>query len=78
MYIKSHKVHEKQKYLGELHHDCEYWKHRFGTIKTIWAGTKEHALTNYTSRYHILDHLFDNDDDTDTSGEDDDKDEDTD
>ena len=62
LYIKSHKVHEKQKYLGELHHDCEYWKHRFGTIKTIWAGTKEHALTNYTSRHHILDHLFDNDD----------------
>ena len=61
LYIKSHKVHEKQKYLGELHHDCEYWKHRFGTIKTIWAGTKEHALTNYTSRHHILDHLFDND-----------------
>ena len=57
LYVKSHKVHEKQKHLGERHHNCEYWKHRFGSIKTIWAGTREHALTNYTSRFHILDHF---------------------
>jgi len=41
LYIKSHKVHEDAKILGELHHDCHFWQHRFGTIRTIWAGTNE-------------------------------------
>ena len=57
LYIKSHKVHEKAKELGETHHDCQFWKHRFGDIKTLWAGTHEHALTNYTSRAHIWEHF---------------------
>eukprot|EP00980_Cylindrotheca_fusiformis_P004849 scaffold1034_cov127-Cylindrotheca_fusiformis.AAC.30 len=57
LYIKSHKVHEDSKVLGELHHDCEFWKHRFGSIKTIWAGTKEHSLTNYTGMPFIWDHF---------------------
>mmetsp|Transcript_28869 Transcript_28869/g.44108 ORF Transcript_28869/g.44108 Transcript_28869/m.44108 type:complete len:546 (+) Transcript_28869:131-1768(+) len=57
LYIKSHKVHEDQKVLGELHHDCHFWQHRFGAIQTIWAGTNEHALTNYTARYYIWNHF---------------------
>ncbi|CAB9530885.1 Mpv17 / PMP22 family [Seminavis robusta] len=57
LYIKSHKVHEKAKSLGEKHHDCQFWKHRFGDIKTLWAGTHEHALTNYTARAHIWEHF---------------------
>jgi hypothetical protein len=57
LYIKSHKVHEKAKELGEAHHDCQFWRHRFGEIKTLWAGTHEHALTNYTSRAHIWEHF---------------------
>jgi len=57
LYIKSHKVHEKAKKLGEVHHDCQFWKHRFGNIKTLWAGTHEHALTNYTGRFPIWEHF---------------------
>ena len=57
LYIKSHKVHEKAKSLGDKHHDCQFWKHRFGDIKTLWAGTHEHALTNYTARDHIWEHF---------------------
>ncbi|CAB9517739.1 Mpv17 / PMP22 family [Seminavis robusta] len=57
LYIKSHKVHEKAKSLGEKHHDCQFWRHRFGDIKTLWAGTHEHALTNYTARAHIWEHF---------------------
>jgi hypothetical protein len=57
LYIKSHKVHEKAKTLGEKHHDCQFWRHRFGPIKTLWAGTHEHALTNYTARAHVWEHF---------------------
>ena len=57
LYIKSHKVHEKAKKLGEAHHDCQFWRHRFGDIKTLWAGTHEHALTNYTGRVPIWEHF---------------------
>ena len=57
LYIKSHKVHDEPKTLGEAHDDCQFWKHRFGDIKTLWAGTHEHALTNYTARFHIWDHF---------------------
>ena len=39
---------------------CEtdkYWTRRFGGIKTIWAGTTDHSLTNWTSHSHIWDHF---------------------
>ena len=35
----------------------EHWIHRFGTVKTIWAGTKDHSLTNWTSHKDIWDHF---------------------
>ena len=58
VYFKSHKQHDETKRLGELQtNDCQFWKHRFGTIKTVWAGTSEHALTNYTAREYIWDHF---------------------
>lgn len=58
LYVKSHKLHQDDpKELGSLHHDCEFWKHRFGSIRTIWAGTHEHALTNFTARNYIWDHF---------------------
>jgi len=57
LYIKSHKVHENAKALGERHHDCQFWKHRFGNIRTLWAGTREHALTNFAARHHIWEHF---------------------
>jgi len=34
IYVKSHRVHEDAKALGELHHQCDFWKRRFGSIKT--------------------------------------------
>ena len=35
----------------------EFWEHRFGNIKTIWAGTKEHSLMNWEARHLIWDHF---------------------
>lgn len=58
LYIKSHKVHEDAKQLGDIaHEDDHFWKHRFGTIRTLWAGTNEHALTNHTGSSHIWEHF---------------------
>lgn len=57
LYVKSHKRHDDPKDVGEDHHDCHHWRHRFGDVRTMWAGTHEHALTNYTARFHIWDHF---------------------
>lgn len=58
LYIKAHKIHQDEpKELGSLHHECSFWTHRFGTIRTIWAGTHEHALTNFTARNFMWDHF---------------------
>lgn len=35
----------------------DFWKHRFGTIKTLCAGTPEHSLTNWFVRHHIWNHF---------------------
>ncbi|KAG7365307.1 hypothetical protein IV203_038510 [Nitzschia inconspicua] len=35
----------------------DFWKHRFGNIKTLCAGTSEHALTNWFARCHIWEHF---------------------
>lgn len=40
--------------------NCEtdqFWRHRFGQIKTIWAGTTDHSLTNWTTHSHIWEHF---------------------
>ena len=34
-----------------------FWTHRFGNIRTCWAGTKEHSLTNWFARSHIWEHF---------------------
>ena len=34
-----------------------FWTHRFGKIKTVWAGTTEHSLTNWTARVPIWEHF---------------------
>lgn len=36
-----------------------FWRHRFGTIPTMWAGTNEHSMTNWYSHAKIWEH-FDN------------------
>jgi hypothetical protein len=35
----------------------EYWKKRFGNIRTLWAGTKEHSLTNWFALSFIWEHF---------------------
>eukprot|EP00557_Chaetoceros_sp_GSL56_P000219 CAMPEP_0176501888 /NCGR_PEP_ID=MMETSP0200_2-20121128/14439_1 /TAXON_ID=947934 /ORGANISM="Chaetoceros sp., Strain GSL56" /LENGTH=379 /DNA_ID=CAMNT_0017900881 /DNA_START=218 /DNA_END=1357 /DNA_ORIENTATION=- len=35
----------------------ENWLHRFGNVPTIWAGTTDHSLTNYTSHSLIWEHF---------------------
>jgi len=35
----------------------ENWTHRFGQTLTIWAGTTDHSLTNFTSHSHIWAHF---------------------
>eukprot|EP00521_Asterionellopsis_glacialis_P009424 CAMPEP_0195287890 /NCGR_PEP_ID=MMETSP0707-20130614/4773_1 /TAXON_ID=33640 /ORGANISM="Asterionellopsis glacialis, Strain CCMP134" /LENGTH=838 /DNA_ID=CAMNT_0040347695 /DNA_START=28 /DNA_END=2544 /DNA_ORIENTATION=+ len=34
-----------------------FWKHRFGSVKTMWAGTHEHSLTNWFAHSHIWGHF---------------------
>jgi len=34
-----------------------FWSHRFGDIKTVWAGTTEHSLSNWTAHKPIWDHF---------------------
>jgi len=43
---------------GDTHKptDDGYWKNRFGdTMKAVWAGTREHAYSNFTARDVIWD-----------------------
>lgn len=37
------------------------WRHRFGTIPTVWAGTQHHALTNWSAHTVIWDFFHRND-----------------
>ena len=34
-----------------------FWSHRFGQIKTVWAGTTDHSLTNWAARASIWEHF---------------------
>ena len=34
-----------------------FWVHRFGTIRTLWAGTADHALSNWAGHDHIWSHF---------------------
>jgi hypothetical protein len=34
-----------------------FWKHRFGSIRTLWAGTDEHSLTNWFAHAKIWEHF---------------------
>ncbi|KAL7429668.1 hypothetical protein ACHAXM_001804 [Skeletonema potamos] len=35
----------------------QFWEHRFGKIKTLWAGTPDHSLSNYAGRDVIWGHF---------------------
>lgn len=47
---------EKHK-CGEECKTDDHWKHRFGEIFTVWAGTTDHSLTNFTSQEQIWAHF---------------------
>ena len=36
-----------------------FWRHRFGNILTLWAGTADHALSNWAGHERIWDHFDD-------------------
>lgn len=42
---------------GEHVQTDSFWRHRFGTILTMWAGTNEHSLTNWYSHAKIWEHF---------------------
>ena len=61
LYIRSSNMYrdddwEKHK-PGDDYDADQFWRHRFGNVKTIWAGTTDHSLTNWTSHSHIWDHF---------------------
>lgn len=41
---------------GDVVKTDSFWTHRFGGVRTLWAGTKEHSLTNWTAHTNIWDH----------------------
>lgn len=41
---------------GEPVQTDSFWIHRFGTIRTLWAGTNEHSLTNWFAHSKIWQH----------------------
>lgn len=43
--------------VGDAVETDDFWKHRFGGIKTVWAGTEEHSLMNWFAHGHIWDHF---------------------
>ena len=35
----------------------QFWQHRFGDIRTVWAGTPDNSLSNYSGLVCIMDHF---------------------
>ena len=62
VYIKSSNVRTddnwKDRCAGDEVDTDHFWKHRFGTIKTLYAGTHEHSLINHTAERYIWDHFL--------------------
>lgn len=50
-----------------------FWVHRFGSIRTLWAGTADHALSNWAGHDSIWDHFdghaSDDEDEEDVDGD---------
>jgi len=61
LYVRSSDVRRdadaKVRSPGEKAETDHFWEHRFGKIRTIWAGTAEHSLTNWTAHDHIWEHF---------------------
>jgi hypothetical protein len=63
VYFRSSKVRvedQRQWYLhraGEEVQTDTFWQHRFGRIRTVWAGTNEHSMTNWYAHAKIWEHF---------------------
>jgi hypothetical protein len=42
---------------GEVVNTDSFWRHRFGSIRTVWAGTNEHSQTNWYAHGKIWEHF---------------------
>jgi len=42
---------------GEEAEGDKFWRHRFGDVQTVWAGTEDHSLTNWAAHLQIWDHF---------------------
>jgi len=50
-------LHKDPKSAGKPAETDHFWEHRFGKIKTLWAGTAEHSLSNWAGHEQIWDHF---------------------
>ncbi len=71
LYIRSSNHHHQQQQqpcyeeewkdsVNKVGETCEvdsFWKHRFGNITTIWAGTNDHSLSNWYAKDFIWLHF---------------------
>ena len=61
LYIRSSNIERdddwEKHHAGDICNTDQYWKHRFGDVKTIWAGTIDHSLTNFAAHEQIWDHF---------------------
>jgi hypothetical protein len=46
-----------RKSAGVIADTDSFWEHRFGKIRTLWAGTADHALSNWAGHDHIWLHF---------------------
>ena len=42
---------------GEMVQTDSFWRHRFGSVRTVWAGTNEHSQTNWFAHAKIWEHF---------------------
>jgi hypothetical protein len=42
---------------GEVVQTDSFWRHRFGSVRTVWAGTNEHSQTNWFAHAKIWEHF---------------------
>ena len=67
LYIRSNEVRSSSSWrdgdetrrAGEVVNVDTFWEHRFGTIRTVWAGTADHSLMNMKSAGIIWSHFDD-------------------
>ena len=65
LYIRSNEVRSSSSWrdgdetrrAGEVVNVDTFWEHRFGTIRTVWAGTADHSLMNMKSADIIWNHF---------------------